>query len=59
MENGISVTISPIQMLLSLAFQAWIIVFPIILIKKINYLIALIESDKYEEDTDSFVSDDG
>lgn len=59
MENGLSVTISPIQMLLSLAFQAWIIIFPIILIKKINYLIALIESDKYEEDTDSFVSDDG
>ena len=59
MESGISVTISPIQMLLSLAFQAWIIVFPIILIKKINYLIALIESDRYEEDTDSFVSDDG
>ena len=59
MENAISVTISPVQMLLSLAFQAWIIVFPIILIKKINYLIALIESDRYEEDTDSFVSDDG
>ena len=59
MENGLSVTISPIQMLLSLAFQAWIIIFPIILIKKINYLIVLIESDKYEEDTDSFVSDDG
>ena len=59
MENAISVTISPVQMLLSLAFQAWIIIFPIILIKKINYLIALIESDKYAEDTDSFVSDDG
>ncbi|MBU0467644.1 MAG: hypothetical protein KKD07_05540 [Candidatus Omnitrophica bacterium] len=59
MENAISVTISPLQMMLSLAFQAWIIVFPIILIRKINYLIALIESEKYEEDTETFVSDDG
>jgi len=43
MENAISVTLSPLQVLLSLAFQIWIIVFPIILIRKLNYLTSLIQ----------------
>ncbi len=44
MENGVTVSISPIQMLLSLAFQAWIIIFPIIIIKKLNHVIGLFET---------------
>ena len=56
MENSINISISPIQMLLSLAFQVWIIVFPIILIRKINYLTALFKSERYEGDADTSAS---
>lgn len=53
MENSISISVSPLQALLGLAFQIWIIVFPIILIRKLNYLTALVTSQKYyEEDGD-------
>ena len=50
MENSISISVSPLQALLALAFQVWIVVFPIILIRKLNYLTALIASQKYCED---------
>lgn len=43
MENAITVNLTPLQALLSLAFQAWIVVFPIILIRKINYLTDIIQ----------------
>lgn len=45
MENAVNISVSPIQMLLSLAFQIWIIVFPIIIIKKLNYLTQLLEEN--------------
>lgn len=47
MENSISVNLTPLQVFLSLAFQIWIVAFPIILIKKINHLTALIEDQLY------------
>ena len=50
MENSISISISPLQALLALAFQIWIVVFPIILIRKLNYLTTLIASQRYDED---------
>ena len=50
MENAINVTVTPIQALLGLAFQMWIIVFPIILIRKLNYLTALIASQGNSEE---------
>lgn len=50
MENAISISITPLQALIGLAFQIWIIVFPIILIRKLNYLTALIISHKYDEE---------
>lgn len=57
MENTISITVTPIQALLGLAFQIWIIVFPIILIRKLNYLTALVASqrdfEKQGEDSES------
>lgn len=43
MEDNITFTFSRLQVLLSLAFQLWIIVFPIILIRKLNYLTSLIQ----------------
>ncbi len=47
MENSITVNLTPLQVLLSLAFQIWIVVFPIILIRKINYLTDLIQDQLY------------
>lgn len=51
MENAITVSLTPLQALLSLAFQIWIVVFPIILIRKINYLTDIIQeqSDSNKE----------
>lgn len=43
MENAISVTVSPLQVILALAFQIWIVVFPIIIILKLNRLNALLQ----------------
>jgi hypothetical protein len=50
MENAINISVSPLQALLALAFQIWIVVFPIILIRKLNYLTNLIASQRYFED---------
>lgn len=43
MENSITVNVTPLQLLLTVAFQLWIVVFPIILIRKLNYLITLMQ----------------
>ncbi len=42
MEN-ITVSLTPLQAILSLALQIWLIAFPIILIRKVNYLTDIIE----------------
>lgn len=51
MDNAISVNLSPLQVLLTLAFQLWIVIFPILIIRKLNYMIALLQdkSDHREE----------
>jgi len=51
MENGVTVSITPLQVLLSLVFQAWIIVFPILIIKKLNYIAGLLQS-QYEDESE-------
>jgi hypothetical protein len=43
MENAINFSVTPIQALLAIAFQVWLIAFPIILIRKLNYLTSLLE----------------
>jgi hypothetical protein len=43
MENAINFSVTPIQALLAIAFQVWLITFPIILMRKLNYLTSLIE----------------
>ena len=48
MENSISVSVTPLQALLALAFQVWIVVFPIIIIRKLNHLTSL-----FQEHTDA------
>jgi len=42
MENTINLSVTPFQAVLALAFQVWMIVFPILLIRKINYLTDLL-----------------
>ena len=52
MENSINLSVTPLQLLLSLALEIWIVVFPIIIIRKLNYLTALIESKMDMQDQD-------
>ncbi|MDD3374778.1 MAG: hypothetical protein PHY73_03520 [Candidatus Omnitrophica bacterium] len=51
MENGVTVSITPLQILLSLAFQAWIVIFPIIIIRKLNSISELLQS-QYEDESE-------
>ena len=50
MENEMTVNFNTWQILLSLIFQIWLIVFPILLIRKANYIIALLEDKFYPEE---------
>jgi hypothetical protein len=47
--SAMTVSVSSFQILMALAFQIWLIVFPIILIRKINYLTALLQEHLYPE----------
>lgn len=49
MENSVNISVTSAQLLLSLAFQLWIIIFPIIIIKKLNYLTSLLEEHYHSE----------
>ena len=42
MDNAISLSVTPIQALLALAFQVWLLVFPIIIIRKLNHLTSVL-----------------
>jgi hypothetical protein len=42
MDQALNVSVSPFQLLLALAFQVWLVVFPIIIIRKLNYLTAVV-----------------
>ena len=50
--TSFTVSLTPIQQLLTMGFQIWMIVFPIILIRKINYLTALLEQ-KPDDDSEN------
>lgn len=56
METSLNVPLSESQLFLAMILQTcllvWFIVFPIILIRKLNYLIAMIE-DKFYPDNES------
>ncbi len=56
MESSLNVPLTEGQLLLAMILQMslliWFIVFPIILIRKLNYLIAMLE-DKFYPDNDS------
>ncbi len=42
MEGSVNFSVTPFQAFLALAFQMWMIIFPIVLIRKINYLTELL-----------------
>ena len=44
MENAIGANLSILQMFLSLAFTLWLIICPIIIIRKLDYLTFLLDS---------------
>jgi hypothetical protein len=49
MENTINLSVTPFQAILALVFQVWMIVFPILLIRKINYLTDLLQEHLDEQ----------
>ena len=53
MESSVNLTVTPFQAVLALAFQIWMIIFPIILIRKINYLTGLLNDhlDQHQENS--------
>jgi hypothetical protein len=55
MQDAFTLSVTPLQALLALAFQAWIIIFPILIMRKVDRLTDLIESrlpDTSEENSD-------
>ena len=53
MENALTISVTPLQMILSLAFQAWIIIFPLLILKKLNYIAELLQAQFEDEDRES------
>ena len=47
--DSISVSLTPLQLLLSLAFQIWMVVFPIIIIRKLNQLMMLLQEQNRDD----------
>lgn len=43
MEGPINLSVTPLQALLALVFQAWLIIFPVLLLWKIERLTRLVE----------------
>ena len=51
MENALNLNLSPAQAIVILGLQVWIfIIFPLIVIRKLNYLTRLVESQFEQED---------
>lgn len=52
-SSSIQLSVTPLQALLAFGFQAWMILFPILLIRKINYLTELLHEhlDQHQENS--------
>lgn len=53
MDNAINFSVSPLQALLAVGFQVWLLVFPILILRKLDRLTNMLE-DKFgdsEEET--------
>ena len=53
MENAINVSLTAPQLILSLAIQIWIIVAPIIIIRKLNQLTMMLQNQTDSTDESS------
>jgi|GEM_PF-808071 len=53
MENNFTVSITYFQAILSLLFQIWLVVFPIIIIKKLNYIVDILQAQFEEDDRET------
>ena len=53
MDSNMVMNLSPVQVLLTLAFQIWLIVFPIFIIRKLNYIINILEDQFYPDNESS------
>ena len=42
MQDNMTINITPLQIILTLAFQLWIILFPILILRKLNNLTEII-----------------
>lgn len=55
MENSLNISVTSTQVILALVFQMWLVVFPVIIILKLNRLTRLLEerfgADADEEET--------
>ena len=52
MENTISLTLSPLQVLLSLVMQIWLVIFPVLILRKLNELTRLLQSPEEVQEED-------
>ena len=43
MNEAVNLNVSGFQIIIALAFQVWLIVFPILILKKLDYLARLLE----------------
>ncbi len=53
MEQALQISVTPIQALLAVAFQLWLIVFPVLILRKLNYLTQLIEGQDEDSSEES------
>lgn len=53
METSITVSGTPLQYFLAIVFNVWIIVAPIVIIRKLNYLTALLHAQFEPEDNEA------
>ena len=53
MEHMASISVTPLQVLFALVFQVWFIVFPIIVIRKLNYITALLQEQYQSSDKEA------
>ena len=53
MENSLSVSFSPLSVLFAFAFQLWLVIFPIIIIRKLNYISDLLEANLTADQQDA------
>lgn len=55
MENSLNISVTSTQVILALVFQMWLVVFPVIIIIKLNRLTRLLEERFGTDEEDAHV----